>query len=752
MNYQIILKQYQDSTPKSKESFKLEESFKLKEGVQEQIINASDCPCRFFVTRKKENAWEIVSISAQLQQEYQVPLSIAISGVKESWKKENYVFIPGAAYNGNRFLSKNISYPPYWSGENKEDNEPVITDIPRLSMDKDESAIQFRSGDMTTPAMGYYDFDEKRGYLIFVRHKVHGEYTGFTVSENLNEEKATFSVSVPAVREGKKYFFGDRADGSGFYPECKTPSDDVGMILRQGERLELQVKIFEFQGETLMDFFAYFNENRACMEKGENLKNGYSVPFSVAYDAIKEKYQRENWDKEGYYTVGTERHHEGLTQYWQAGWVGGGMNSYSFLLEDSGIAAKRSIQTLDFIVNTLQFENGWVSPMYGRGIHIGDVFNDTKGPVLLVRKNADLLYFMILQTMALRKQEYTDIVHIEDGTRKLCDAFVRFYKKNGQLGQFIDMNTDEIIMRGTASAAIAAGALALAYEYFGEKVYLETAIALGNDYYENYLERGIVNGGPGEICQAPDSESAFGMLEAFVQLYETTKEELWLNRAKECFEYAITWVMSYDFDFPEGTTAGTLQIHTTGTVFANAQNKHSAPGICTLSGNSILKLYRFTGDKKYLEWLSWIGKGLSQCVSLEDRPVYTLDKRNLPKGYINERVQTSDWEGKWTIGEFLYGSNWPEVSMLLTYVEVPGIYVDLARNEIMAMDHVKADMEVVSGEIIKLRVTNQTNYEARVMVLLDNTESDEIKHNYFDQMNPVVVPAKDQKEFDFVIK
>lgn len=743
MNYQIIIKQYQDAVSKSKECLNLEE------GLQEQIIHASECPCRFVVTRKKENACETVSISAELQQEYQVPLSIAISGVKESWKKGNYVFIPGAAYNGNRFLSKNIPYPPYWSGENKEDNTPVITDIPKLSLDKEESAIDFRSGDMTTPAMGFYDYDAKMGYLIFAKHKIHGEYTGFTVTENLKEDKATFSVSVPAVREGEKYFFGDRADGTGFYPECKTPSDDEGMILAQGERLELQVKIFEFQAETLLDFFAYFNENRACMEKGVH---GYSVPFGVAYDAIKEKYQRENWDKEGYYTVGTERDHPGATQFWQAGWIGGGMNSYPFLLEDTSIAAKRSIQTLDFIVNTLQFENGWISPMYGRNVHYGDVFYDKNEPVLLIRKNADLLYFMILQTMALRKQEITDISKIEEGTRKLCDAFVRCYMKNGQLGQFIDMNTDEIIMGGTASAAIAAGALALAYDYFGDKVYLEIAIALGNDYYENYLAKGIVNGGPGEICQAPDSESAFGMLEAFVQLYETTKEEIWLNRAKECFEYTITWVMSYDFDFPEGTTAKKIQIHTTGTVFANAQNKHSAPGICTLSGNSLLKLYRFTGDKKYLEWLSWIGKGLSQCVSLEDRPVYTLDNCNLPKGYMNERVQTSDWEGKWTIGEFLNGSNWPEVSMLLTYVEVPGIYVDISRNEMMVLDHVKADMEIVAGEKIKLSISNPTNYDARVMVLLDDsTKSDNIRHNYFDQMIPVVVPAREHKEVEFVI-
>ena len=84
------------------------------------------------------------------------------------------------------------------------------------------------------------------------------------------------------------------------------------------------------------------------------------------------------------------------------------------------------------------------------------------------------------------------------------------------------------------------------------------------------------------MCQAPDRESAFGLLEAYVQLYETTGNDKWLGYAEDACELAVTWVVSYDFTFPEESTAAKLSAHTRGTVFANAQNKHSAPGILSL--------------------------------------------------------------------------------------------------------------------------------------------------------------------------
>ena len=319
---------------------------------------------------------------------------------------------------------------------------------------------------------------------------------------------------------------------------------------------------------------------------------------------------------------------------------------------------------------------------------------------------------------------------------------MRFFAKNGELGQFLDMETETLLEGGTACGAMAPAALALAYEYFGKEEYLVTAEALGQLYWKDYLQRGILNGGPGEICQAPDSESAFAFLEACVQLYETTGKDAWLTAAKEAFELAITWVVSYDFHFPENSAAARMGAHSRGTVFANAQNKHSAPGICTLSGNSMLKLYRYTGEERYLEWMSRISHALSQFVSLKERPVDTLAGKPLLPGYFNERVQTSDWEGKHTVGEFLYGSNWPEVTMLLTYVEIPGVYVDLDRNVVKCSDHVKAQVICREEKELVLQLKNETPYEAVVTVMTDRSRSRKrIGHLYYEQMEKVSLAA-----------
>lgn len=456
------------------------------------------------------------------------------------------------------------------------------------------------------------------------------------------------------------------------------------------------------------------------------------ISFSVSCPAVREERR--------YFSVGTES--EAPPACWQSGWVGGGINSYPLLIEDSGTAHRQAISNLHFITENLQYENGWYIPMYTNGIKYGDGFSEPNNPILLVRKDADLLYFMIKQAMYLRacNQHWRNL---ENSIALQADALVRFHRKNGQLGQFIHMKEERLVQGDTASAAIASAALTLAYEYFGNKEYLDTAEALGELYRNQYLSKGLLNGGPGEICQASDSESAFAFLESCVQLYETTGRAQWLQAAKEAFELAVTWVISYDFQFPEDSTARRLGIHTMGTIFANVQNKHSAPGICTLSGNSILKLYRFTGDQRYLQWLGRISHAISQFVSLDDRPVKSLEGPDLLPGYINERVQTSDWEGKETVGGFLYASNWPEVTMMLTYVEIPGIYLDLDRESLFCFDHISAEIVKRENEGQLLKVSNNTKYDAVVTVMVDHSKN-RIGAVYYDKMKKIQISSGEE--------
>ncbi len=710
----------------------------LENTFPEKIIFPEfDCRC-FLDTHKQETQTDL-QFSFQFDRTLSFPVSVEFSILIEGWDKENYVFAPAAVYNGNRFVCDPIPYPPYHQGK-KEDalsEPPVITSIPHLSIDDPVSSIQLLSGDMSVPSIGYYDKSAKRGVLLFGPQLCGEECTGFSIWEDLHAKTLRLSVTAPGVREKHRYFFGEKADGSGFYPDSLSPSDDTGLYMEAGEEIKLPIQMYDFHAESLQDFFLFFHNHRNVLEKGS-----FSdvVPFSTAYNAIKDKYQRENYIEEGYYGVGISR--DTPLNFWQAGWVGGGMNNYPFLLEDNGIAFERAFSTFRFILDKLQFPSGWICGIYANGVVYGEHFDySNPGTSLLIRKDADLLYFLMKQAMLLEEKGLLSESHRQK-LSLFADAFVSLFEKYGQLGQFIDAKTGEILVGQSASGAISCAALALAGEFFGNQRYLETAEALGDYYYCNYVEKGILNGGPGEICQAPDSESAFGMLESYVQLYETLGKEKWLRYAEETFLIAITWVMSYDFKFPSGSVSARRRVHTLGTVFANAQNKHSAPGICTLSGNCLLKLYRFTGNQDYLYWTKAISHSISQFVSLTERPVLSLEKTYLKPGYINERVQTSDWEGKETVGGFQNGSNWPEVTMMLTYTEIPGIYVDFGAGVVEAFDHIGCRCVQMDKETAQLELYNCTAFDATVTILVDDTCcTNYVYHNYFQKMIKVDIQA-----------
>src|SRR5215471_1507893 len=147
---------------------------------------------------------------------------------------------------------------------------------------------------------------------------------------------------------------------------------------------------------------------------------------------------------------------------------------------------------------------------------------------------------------------------------------------------------------------MAIGGLALASSFENKPQWLKTAKEAARYYYNNFTLKGISCGGPSEILQNNDSESSFALLESFVTLYEITNEKEWLKYAEDAAAFCSTWMISYDYKFPEKTLFGNLNMKTTGSVWASTQNKHGGPGICTMSGDCLFKLYRATGNKQYL--------------------------------------------------------------------------------------------------------------------------------------------------------
>lgn len=664
-----------------------------------------------------------------------------------NWSENNYVFCPSALYSGNRFISKQLPYPPMLTAKMMEGVvEPIISDVPRLNVNKGEkSKVQLSVGDMATPCIGFFNSVDKKGFLLFYEQKNELGDFGIIIEESSNRDKMEFSLMSPVVREEVKYGM------------CTTqvPSDDSGVVIKKGEKITVKFTTHDFCCENLLQFYERFFIYRKDFLNKDNKDERLS--FSGAFDLIEKKYNERNWLEEyGFYKSSEAR--TSIFRHWQTGWVGGLISNLPLGTIGNKLSVSHAEKELDFVVKKLAAPSGFLYGIFCEGKPYGDNFESNDNiNIVMSRKNADALFFLAKRLLSKkRKGDYIN-PDLELTLKNIADAFLRLFNNHGEVGQFIDIQSEKIIIGGSSSAGILGAGLCLAFEHFNDDRYLIVAKKISQYFYDNFVSRGFTNAGPGEIAQCPDSESAFGLLESFMLLYDCTNEDKWLDYARFLAFICSSWCVSYDYVYSKDSQFCIRKIKTTGSVWASVQNKHSAPAICTLSGHAFLKLFRVTKDIKYLELLKDISHNSTQYVNTMERPfiksyIWHNGKARLEKylrtkysntllnlrdkgviknssklfkinfndyGKMDERVNLSDWEGKNNVGELPGGSCWCEVSVMLTYLEIPSVYILPNSDFIFAFDHVKCKLLSSDGENMTVSFLNPTDREASYRLLVE---------------------------------
>jgi hypothetical protein len=625
------------------------------------------------------------------------------------WSLQNYVLLPAAVYAGNNFEVVKMKYPPLWRHREQYrlDMPITITDLPRLS--ETSHVIEQTTGDVAAPCFGFYSPLRRQGFLVQTMQQTRFGNSGLFVETNADSRQASFLVTTPAVRQY-------RQDNT-----CRPlPSEDRAAQWKAGDCITLTLRACFFAAPELQTLFDRFCELRKDLNPSRCRE---TLPFSAAFRIVEEKYNRDNWvEQHGYYRLAPtsdttfEVADNPINFLWQLCWVGGGQATLPLLFQGDAIARQRAWRNLEMIFEKTQAPSGL---FYGIGDgqkFYSDGF-DRPWPhnLHMTRKSAEWLLFAIKHFDLLRKQGRPAPAEWERRIRRLADALVRIWEKFGQFGQFTDIETGDILVGGSASCAIAPAGLARAAIWFEEPKYLAVAQASARKYYELFACKGITNGGPSEILSAPDSESCYALLESFVTLLEAAGDNCWRKASADMVRQYSTWVVSYDYRFPPGSLFGQSGARTTGVVWANIQNKHGAPGICTFSGDALLRLWRATGDALALDLLRDTAHGLPQYLSHAGQP---LGARMKP-GWMCERVNLSDWEGAANVGGNLFGSCFPEVSLMLTDSEIPGLYVQPDSGFFCVFDHIKAERISHADGILKLRLTNPTKFDAEVKVLCE---------------------------------
>ena len=319
----------------------------------------------------------------------------------------------------------------------------------------------------------------------------------------------------------------------------------------------------------------------------------------------------------------------------------------------------------------------------------------------------------------------------------LAGALKTVWRRNGQLGQFVNHDTLDVIVPGSTSGAIVPAALALAAHEFDRPDLLEVAVEIAEQYWKRDGETCVQTGAAGEIMQAPDCEAAVAFLESLVTLYERTNDRLWLDRATRLAVQCLTWQVSYDFEFPTGTLFEKLGIRTRGAWLASVQNLGPCPAMCSHSGAALLRLFRYTGDERFMNMLTDNTRVVTQYLSTEERPI-----GNQQPGWISERIATTDAINDF--GTIYEGSCWPESSVLLMAAELPSIYVRRDMQRIWSLDVIDAELKKDGT----LRLTNPTAVTAKVRICFETAET--VANTNFHSTRPawtlVHLPAGDSMD------
>ena len=569
-----------------------------------------------------------------------------------------------------------------------------------------------------TPAIAILDRRGKEGIILLTEQGIpEGDAIhdhALIVEESADRSMATAVIAAPGVREKKPQFIGF------------SESPDRGMSLRKGDTLTVSVTEVRFPAQGVTDLLAgfmntrklhtatasraprnFYPMSRVLEVMDENIDNRYFANDSVEF------YRPEGWDWMSY------------------GWIGGLINTYPMLALGDAEHLRKVSRTFDFSLPQGKGATGYFYDLLKADgtVELRDACAIVPG-IGLTRKNGDLLYWMVKQLELLRATGRAEAINPmwEQETRRLADAFLDTWRKYGTWGGYLHVETGAPATFNTSGGASAVAGMALASRYFNNPAYLQTAREAGEKLYDDFSVVGFTSGGCGDILQNSDSETAIALTTAMVCLYELTGDEKYLTMGERLADLCATWTVSFDYQLPPDLMLAKTGANMMGAVWASTQNKHGAPGFCTLSGDALFKLYRANGNRDYAELLRDIIHAHAEGIQ--------------PDGTINERLTYCDADSRGYLDPN-WKTGWNETNGALMALEIPGIYLK-GDKELMVFDHAEARIVKSDGNKVTLEIKNPTEMDAVYNVMAETVEDAKrpLGDNAFvNRFTPVAVKA-----------
>jgi len=246
-----------------------------------------------------------------------------------------------------------------------------------------------------------------------------------------------------------------------------------------------------------------------------------------------------------------------------------------------------------------------MSPPGGQGfdIHTGKPVSEPADHVFLRAPSEGMRSLM----QAYIREKRTDRDHPEwlAWCRQFADWLIKQQRPDGSFPRSWRDGTGEVNEESGTSAYNPVPLLVSLNQVTGDERYLDAAIRAADYVWSDFGSHGVFVGGATDNPNITDKEAGMLSMEAFLALYESTKDPRWLDRAKVAGNYAETWIWIWNVPMAIGADDAKLHwkrgVSTVGLQGITARGPGGGDEYLDWAVPDYARLYKYTNDPHYLE-------------------------------------------------------------------------------------------------------------------------------------------------------
>lgn len=178
-------------------------------------------------------------------------------------------------------------------------------------------------------------------------------------------------------------------------------------------------------------------------------------------------------------------------------------------------------------------------------------------------------------------------------------------REDGSFPRRWNPGTNEIAEATGTTSYCPVPLLIIISEETGDPKYKQSAVRAAEFVWNNWGSRGLFIGGASDNPNITDKEAGMLSMEAFLSLYESTKEQIWLERAQVAANFTESWIWIWNVPMPLDADDANLHwkkgVPTIGLQGITAQGPGGTDEYLDWAVPSYAKLYKYTNDAHYLE-------------------------------------------------------------------------------------------------------------------------------------------------------